>query len=188
MSAGKFDSVYVSSFAPSRLPTDLERFDALIVPFDAGDGERTFQRACRGALKCRTLLPTIFCCAQKPDSKHLEWCRGRGVDRICDAADSHQMREEIRACLSDGTRHRLTPTADDVRQEKEEQRERERKLAERARPARHKKIFVGLVLVAVLLVLALAPTVAQYTHLPSSVVTMAASILGAYAVISAMKK
>ncbi len=160
----------------------------MLVPFDAGDDLKTFQRACSAALKCRELCPVLFCCAQKPDTKHIEWCRARGVDRILDATDASQVRAEVRACLSDSSRQRLVPTADDLRAEGDRRRAEAKRLAERNRPARQKKVFVGLVLVAVLLVLALAPSVAEATRLPGTVVTMAASALGAYAVIRAVQE
>ena len=188
MSAGKFDSTYLSAFAPSRLPDDLQRIDLMLVPFDAGDDLKTFQRACSAALKCRALCPILFCCAQKPDAKHLDWCRARGVDRILDATDAVQVREEIRACLADGARQRLVATAEDLRAEEEKRRAEAKKQAERERPARQRRIFVGLVIVAVLLVLALAPSVSQRTGLPASVVTMVASALGALAVIRALQE
>lgn len=203
-SAGKIENVYLSSIAPIRFDeTEVARFDLCIVPFDSDCDDRAFNRALKIVVALRLRLPILFCCAQAPLPKHLDWCKQRGLS-VSNCADAFQMRNEIYEALQfkNADRFRIVPTAEDLEEEQREQLSKARKAAARSAPRFQQRVFSVLLLVAVVLALIWSSKgvkdslffcccflteccimqVSEVSGLPRAAVTLVASLLGAFAV------
>lgn len=184
VSAGKIDQFYVSSYAPSRLPDDLSRFDLLMVPFDPEEDIRAYGRACNAALACRDLCPVLFCSSEKPKDEHVKWCKDHGVDQIYDAVDSHALREQIKTCFQNPQSNRVKPTKHDL----EVERKKLFKLQAPQRARTRDNIFLGLVLLAVLMTLVMSGSWSKALGVPSSLVSVVSSLIGAGVVVVLVKR
>ena len=180
VSAGKFETVYLSSNAPSRLPSDLESYDVIIITFDAEENDRAFLRAGLAALVCRKIAPIVFAAVQKPTDEQLEWCRKRGIGQIIDATDSVTLRREILATLKEhDLRNRLTATPEDLKREALEEKRRG-KQSGGMNSGRRNSLFLILVAFMILLALLVLPdALAMRVGIPASVSSLLVSIVGA---------
>ncbi len=152
-SAGKVEGVFVTAVAPPRfVESELSRFDAVLVPFDADCDQRTFNRALRIILAVKQKLPVLFCCLQRPSVDQVAWCETR-MARIFDIGDPLSVKKELVRALEKGSDFQIVPTAADLEIEQKEKAAREKKLAAQSMPDKQRIIFSVLVLVAVLLML-----------------------------------
>jgi hypothetical protein len=187
VSSGKIESMYISSFAPSRLPNshDLNRFDLMIVPFDEETEVRSFMRAGNGALACRDVCDILFVCtsASAKNEERLAWLNKRKISTIYDVNDTHQLREEILRCLKGERKSRLVATEEDIALEKKRNASKN-KISNSTR----KNMFLVLVLILVLLLLLVFPSLlADLTGVPSSVLSVTISVVGAFALVKLME-
>ena len=187
VSAGKFDRLYLSSSAPSRLPASFAPFDLAIVTFDVQEDIRAFRRAGAAALAFRKQGPVIFAASQNPSEEQLKWCQERGIESIADAKDGRALRERIAACLSNPDSNRIQATAEDLAEEAREQRRKEKISGKSV--AKRNGMFLALVVLLVAVSLLVLP---QKLHeavpfVPAAGISLLISLVGAAACVKIMQ-